>query len=181
MGKGFPYSSRRGQAAVGPSLTSELAVVFPVRNVSLTVAAAGAGIGFGSVVIGDFPAGDILILGASSQLQFLTASANITNATYVITYSVGSDPTVAGALTTTEANIIKSTAAGAATAKLTPVTRARIDLTSGALTSNTILLDNQNGAQEVNLSAFVAAADITDATSAAFTVNGYVSIAYLVL
>lgn len=180
MGKGFPYSSQRGKASAGPSLAMDLATVIPVRNATLTVAAAAAGIGFGSVVIGDFPAGDILLLGASCSLQYLTASANITNATYVITFGVGTAPTAAGALTaqTSETDIIGQTAAGAATAKLSPVTRSR----SAAVGANyPQILDNQNGALEINLSAFVAAADITDATSAAFTVNGYLAIAYLVL
>lgn len=175
MAKGLPRSTSSLKAVTNPLR------VIPIRNAVLNVAAAGAGIGFGSVVVGDFLSGDILLLGASCNLQITTASANITNATLVYTFSVGTAPTVAGALTTNEADVIQSTATGAATAKLSPLTRGRTANTSGLLTNNASILDNQNGSLELNLSCFVAAADITDATNADLIVNGYLSVAYLVL
>lgn len=173
MAKGLPRSLRNAQfGAPGEVLKQTI----PVRNGQLTVAAAGVGVGFGTLVIGDFPDGNILLLGAVGYFQFNTADADI-GATWTSNFAVGSAPTVAGALTTNEADIAVG-ATAAATAKLSPYSRA-VSATPGA--SYPQILDNQAGALEMNLNLAVTAADIVDASSAVFTVNGVLHIAYLIL
>lgn len=168
MSKGLPRSISRAPVTYTPAKK-----VISLKNFPITAAAAGAGVGFGTAVAGDFPAGDILFLGAACKLQFTTASTNVTNAAFTGAFSVGTDPDADGSFAGTEANIIGSTNLAAATAKVSPVTR-------GAL-ATTAVFDNGNGALEINLSMNVAAADITDASSAPFTVSGYITLVYLVL
>lgn len=172
MAKGLPRSTAHGIAKYSPVL-----LTIPVVNGALTATAAAAGVGFGTLVIGDFPAGTVLFLGATSNFQFLTASTNVTNATYTGSYSVGTDPSAAGALSTVENNIVSVQTLAAATAKLSPLTRGF----SAVATAPCAVFNNISGALEINLNFFVAAADITDATSAVFTVNGFLSLAYLML
>ncbi len=178
MSKGLPRSLK-GSALTVPGDMGRITV--PIRAFPLSIAAAGAGVGFGTAVIGDFPAGNVLLLGSVGYFKFSTSSANITLATYVITMSIGSTPTVAGALTTTEADILPSTALAAAVAKVTAYTRVQPAATTSILTNNVQLFDNQNGALELNLNAFIAAGDIADATTAPFTVDGVFHMAYVML
>lgn len=178
MAKGLPRVAKNSAFAVPGDFGR---VTIPVRNFPLSVSAAGAAVGFGTAVIGDFPAGNILMLGAVGYFRFTTASANITLATYIATFSVGTAPTVAGALTTNEADIISSTAASAAVAKVTPYTRS-LTVAAGDLSTYPKIFDNQGaGALEVNLNLLIAAADITDSSTAAFTVDGVLHMAYVML
>jgi len=167
MGKGLPRSlaAAKGDKAVKVKRIK-------VKDKSLTVAAAGAGVGFGTAPIDDFPAGNILFLGAVANLQFTSADADI-GATFDGDYSIGSAPDADGSLSGAEADIIASTALGAATAKASPIVR-------GA-NATAAMLDNTDGSLEVNLNLLIDAANIADASSAAFVVNGDVWIAYAIL
>lgn len=169
--KGLPYSNSRGAAAAAPTMRK---VTYPVKNVTVNVAAAAAGVGFGTVVIGDLPEGNILYLGGVAYLQFLTADADI-GATWTGSYGVGTTPDADGSLATTEINLIGSSSIAAATAKLSPVTRG----VSAADASE--IMDNTDNSLEINLNVVVTAADIADASAADFTVNGYVSLVYIVM
>jgi hypothetical protein len=167
MGKGLPRSTSRQNAATSP-IQKQL---FRVNNRVLAVANGAPG--FGTVVIGDFPEGNILFLGAIAYLQFSTADADVT-ATFDGDYSVGITPTADNVLSTTDADIIPSTPLGAATGKLSPVVRgASTDALGGGI------LDNTDGSLELNLNLLIDDAAISGAAD--FTVNGYVQASFIVL
>ena len=165
--KGLPRSRSRGSAQVTPITKLNI----PLRNFALTVAGA-TGVGFGSVVIAGLPAGNILLLGAVAYAQFSkNGDADVQDA-FDGDFSIG---TVATADTDVadagEADIIASTALGAATAGLSPALR--------ATNATQAILDNTDGSLELNLNLLIDDANISgDAT---FLVNGSLHIAYIAL
>jgi hypothetical protein len=143
----------------------------PVRDVAMAIADGAPG--FGTVVIGDLPAGNILFLGAVAYLQFTSSDAQLT-ATFDGDYAVGTTATADNVLATTDADIIPSTALGAATAKVSPVVRGvSTDSLGGGI------LDNTDGSLELNLNLLIDDAAISGAVD--LTVEGFVAIAYIVL
>lgn len=170
MAKGLPYSTSRGMAAQQLVRT----VTYPVQNVSLPTTAGAAADGFGTVVIGDFPEGNILFLGGISYLQFSTTDADII-ATWSGSYGIGTVPTADNTIATTDEDLIVEATINAATAKVSPVTR-------GASAASLMAIhDNTDGSLELNLNLRIADASYTDSQSATFTVNGYVKLVYVVL
>lgn len=140
----------------------------------VTVSVVDGAPGYGSAVIGDLPEGNILFLGAVSYLQFTTTDADVT-ATFDGDYAIGTVATVDGDVSDSgEANIVASTALGAATAKLSPVVRGVGD---GALTG--VVFDNTDGSLEINLNLLIDDAAISGAAD--FTASGYLVLAYIVL
>lgn len=170
MGKGLPRSMSRGAAQRQEVLKQSIVV----ENVALSVAGA-TGVGWATAVIGDLPEGNILLLGAVSYMQFFTADANPA-ATYDGDYAIGTTPTADATITGTDANIIPSTALGAATAKLSPL--ARGTQADGAFTG--VVLDNTDGSLELNLQLLIDDANIS-ANGVPFTANGVLHLAYIVL
>jgi hypothetical protein len=140
----------------------------------LTVAVADGAPGFGTAVIAGLPAGNILFLGAVSYLQFLTADADITT-TFDGDYAIGTVATADGNVSdANEADIIPSTALGAATAKLSPVVRGVSTDALGGL-----IIDNTAGTLNLNLNLLIDDAAISGAAN--FTANGVIHLAYLVM
>ncbi len=172
--KGLPYSNSRGAAAAAPTPRR---VRFDVKNVTVNVAATGDADAFGTAaVIGDLPEGNILLLGGCSYLQFTTADTDLTT-TWTGLYSVGTAPMAADAtLTLTEADLITSTVLGAATARTSPLTRGT-KVPSAVL----LMLDNTDGALEVNLNLVIDNTGISSGGAAAMTANGYVELVFIVL
>lgn len=164
--KGLPRSASRGVAA------ASAVVKQTVRISNVAVAVADGAPGYGTAVIGDFPEGNILLLGAVSYVQFQTADADVT-ATFDGDYSIGTVPTADNDVADAgEANVVGSTALGAATAKLSPVVR-------GVIGTTGVLLDNTDGSLELNLNLLIDDAAISGAAS--FTANGTLTLAYIVL
>lgn len=143
--------------------------VVPVRAKTINVADGAPG--FGTMVITGLPQGNILFLGAVSYLRFTTADADVI-AAFDGDYSLGTSPTADNALAGTEVNLVPSTPLGAATAKVSPYVR-------GVSTANGVILDNTDGSLEVNLNLLIDDASISGA--AAFTVDGVVRLAYIVM
>ncbi len=143
-----------------------------VRVTNKPISIAGTtGVGFGTVEIGDVPAGNILLLGAMSYLQFTTADGDV-QATFDGDYSVGTAPTADAALAGAEVDIIPSTSfGGPATAGVSPVAR-------GA-NATQVMLDNTDGSLELNLNVLIDDANISGTGD--FTVNGFVLLAYIVM
>jgi len=167
MGKGLPYTMSRQPAAPAP-IKKQL-----IQLNATAMAIANGAPGFGTVVIGDFPDGNILFLGAVSYLQITSADADLT-ATFDGDYSIGTTPTADNAIAGTDADIIPSTALGAATAKLSPWVRgASTDALGGGI------FDNTDGSLELNLNLLIDDAAISAAVD--LTVSGWVQIAYIVL
>lgn len=163
MSKGLPRSLARNK---GKDAVNVMRVKL---NHSVTVSATSTAVGFGTVVVGDFPEGNILLLGAVANVQALSADADI-GATWDGDFSIGTTGTADVTLDGTDVNIIPSTAFGAATAKLSPVARGS--------NATAAILNNTDGSLELNLSLLIDAANIVDDASAVFTVTGDVWVAY---
>jgi hypothetical protein len=146
--------------------------VIPVRAKALNVVDGAPGFGFAPV--GGFPQGNILFLGAVAYLRFTTASANII-AAFDGDFSIGTTGTVDNDVADAgEANIIPSTPLNPATAKVSPYVRG---VSSAAL--NGVILDNTDGSLLLNLNLLIDDTSISGA--AAFTVDGVVRLAYIVM
>ena len=130
------------------------------------------GVGFGSVVIGDLPEGNILILGAVAYVQATGPTSADLADTWAGDFGIGSTPAGDGTLTNADVDIIPSTALAAATAEASPTTR-------GVSTTATVI-DNTDGSLEVNLSLLVDDANI-GADDLDFTITYRVEILYAVL
>lgn len=162
--KGLPRSMSRAVAARAQIIKRQIPF-------SKTIAVAGtSGVGFGTVVIDDLPEGNVLILGAVAYAQFSTADADV-QAAFDGDYSIGSTATADATLSGGDADIIPSSALGAATAKVSPIVR-------GANATQAIL-DNTDGSLELNLNLIIDDANISG--DADFVAEGILSIAYIVL
>lgn len=170
MVKGLARSISRGAPARAPIIKQ----TFKVTNGSLTVDGA-SGVGFGSLVIGDLPAGNILLLGAVAYFQFAGPTSASVADDWEGDYGVGTTPAGDATITGADIDVIGSTAIAAATAELSPMTRG-----VAATATNAAILDNTDGSLELNLSLLVDDADI-GADDLVFTVNGHLIISYVVL
>lgn len=170
MGKGLPRSMSRGN----PLKQEIIRQTFVVDDATLTVDGA-TGVGFGSVVIGDLPAGNILLLGAVSYMQFTGPTAAGLTDTWEGDYGIGSTPASDATITNGDVDIIPSTAIAAATAEASPRTRG-VSTTS----LNGAILDNTDGSLELNLNLLVDDASIS-ADDINMTVNGELILLYAVL
>ncbi len=174
MGKGMPRSLKHADK-------SAVIVKRVDINHSVSVTGDAAAANDGQVVVGDFPEGNILLLGAVAYVQF----AGPTDADLVDTwegdYGVGTTADANSALATTDINIIGSTAIAAATAELSPRTRGVLgpDPTDGGLLVD--IFDNTDGSLEINLNLLIDDADMTDAATVVLTVTGEIYMAYCVL
>lgn len=168
MSKGLPRSLARGKQMLQPITTMRI----PIRNKTINVADGAPG--FGTAVLGALPQGNLLFLGAVSYLQFGSSSSSLT-ATFDGDYGIGTVPTADNDLADAgEADIIPSTALGAATSKTSPIVRgASTDALGGGI------IDNTDGSLELNLNLLIDDAAISGA--ATLTVNGVVNIALIVL
>lgn len=141
-----------------------------LKDFSITTTGA-TGVGFGAAVPGDFPEGNIYLLGSVAYLQF-TKQTGGTIATWDGNYSLGSDPTADATLAATEVNIIPSTALAAATAGVSPTPR--------AVGTTPVMLDNTDGTLEINLNMNVSDASVS-ADNQVFLVNGVIELLYIVM
>ena len=140
-----------------------------VVNAPITVDGA-TGVGFGSIVAGDFPEGNIRVLGVLSYLSFTgPTSANLVD-TWNGDFGIGSTPASDATITAGDVDLTASTAIGPATAEA--IARARYP---GIATP--VLLDNTDGSLEVNLNLLVDDADI-DADGVLVTAAGEITIEY---
>lgn len=169
MGKGLPRSMSRGAASRQEVIKQNFVI-----GGTVTVAATGAAVGFGTAVIGDLPEGNILLLGAVAYLSLAGtgSDANLT-ATWDGDFSIGTAPTADVTLSGAEVDIIASTALGAATAEVSPRVR--------AVNATQAILDNTDGAMELNLNVLIDAANITDDQSVVLTASGVLQLAYIVM
>lgn len=168
--KGFFRAMARRPASKVATGGGVRVINFPVRNLAITVAGA-SGVGYGTAVLGDLPEGFLNVLGTAARLQFQTSDADV-QAAFDGDFSVGTTPTADATLSSTDANLIASTALGAATAKVSPVV-------TGTGAPLSALLDNSDGSLEVNLNLIVDDANISG--DAIFYANGVLTVAVLVL
>lgn len=171
MGKGLPRSHSRGVFTEKPIVKLNI----PLNGLVVNVDAVSTAIGWGTSVIRGLPEGNLLFLGAVANLQFSGSGADANLAdTWAGDYAIGTAPTADLTLAGAEVDIIPSTALAAATAEVSPITR-------GESTANAVMFDNTDGSLELNLQVLIDAADIVDDENVDLTVEGLLSIAFIVL
>ena len=171
MTKGLPRSLRRGPALQSPIRKQTISL----KQAPIVINGA-TGVGFGTTVIGDFPEGNVLLLGAVANLSIAgPGNAAGLGDTWEGDYGIGSTPAGDATLTGDDVNIIQSTALAAATAEVSPVTRG-----TSAQANIPAILDNTDGSLEINLSALIDDADIS-ADNIACTATGEVYLSYVML
>ncbi len=169
MTKGLPRSLAHAKPFAAP--INKLSLPVNASIDSVTVAAA---IGFGSVLIGDFPEGNILILGVIANIGFAgPTSADLVD-TWEGDFGIGTTPASDATITAGDVDLVQSTAVGPATAEAIAETRGEVGTTG-------VIHDNTDGSLEINLNLLVDAADQTDDTTVAIIATGMVYISYVVL
>jgi len=170
MGKGLPRSYSRKTAQQG---VQKKRIVF---NGKAIVIDGASGVGVGTVVIGDFPEGNIHFMSAVSYLSVVGAGGQAgLSDTWAGDYGIGTTPAADATITAADVDIIPSTALAAATAEVSPRTR------GASLTAAPIaILDNTDGSLEINMNVLVDDADISADTMLA-TLQGELEIAYMVM
>ncbi len=171
MGKGLPRSLSRGD----PTRQEIIKQTFALNAVAVNIDGA-SGVGFGTVVVGDFPEGNILFLGAVSYLAISGpgGDAGLVDA-FEADYGIGTTPMSDATISTGDEDIIQETAVAGATAEVGPRTRG----THLAADTGEIH-DNTDNSLELNLNILVDDDDIS-ADGIAFTVTGEFTLLYSVL
>lgn len=183
MTKGLQRSLARGdQVALAVLVGDALelgGVDLQMKKVTITVAlsidsdAISTAKGFGSVVLGALPEGNIIIHGINAQLVFQGPITSELSDTYDGDWAIGSTPMSDVTISAGDEDIITETALGAATAEASP-----------QQTVNEIpaaILDNTAANLELNLNLLIDAADQDDDTTIAIAVTGTVVYTYSVL
>lgn len=166
MSKGLPRSMSRGSAARQEIIKKTIPIDASVSVDGLT------GVGFGSVVVGDLPEGNILLLGAVSYIRLTgPTSANLVD-TFEGDYSIGTTATADATVAGTDADIIPLTAIGPATAEVTALTR--------AVNATAAVLDNTDGSLELNLNVLIDDLSI-DANDIPIAATGNITLLYAVM
>lgn len=157
----------------GPKTTKDVNVARLVVDKSLSFTGVTDTAIFATTVLDSLPEGNILLLGAVSNLTFTgPTSANLTN-DFEGDMSIGTVPTADNDLADGgEANIIASTPIPAATAEVATLRVAN---------ATQAIIDNTDGSGEVNLNMLLDANEVTNAQTVAIRVTGTVDIAYIVL
>ncbi len=172
MAKGLPRSHDAANKSIAPIVRDMINVVN--KTVTLTT----SGDAWATLVIGDFPEGNVLFLGAASYFTFAGSGADgDLSDTWEGDYGVGTTPSVdnTNPFVTTKEDIIKTVALAAATAEVSPRTRSvSADGEAG------VMYDNTDGSLELNLNILVDTGDITGNDSV-LTINGQLYISYIVL
>lgn len=151
MTKGLQRSIGRAPGGGGAAAVRRYTYVI---NHTITVDGA-TGVGFGTVVIGDIPEGNIQIIGALSYVQFTGPTSGSLDDDWAGDYGIGTTPAGDATITGADVNIIPSTELTAATSEASPRTRGVFDSSSPIA-----VLDNTDGSLEVNLSLLVDDANI---------------------
>ena len=175
MAKGLPRSHRNANKAVA-SIVRDVIVV-KAKDVILTEDVGGQP-AWATLVVGDFPEGNILFLGAVAYFTFAGSGADADlGDTWAGDYGVGTTPSTDDTtpLATTFEDITGTVAIAAATAEVSPRTRG-----VSANADSGLIYDNTDGSLELNLNVLVDAADITGDDSV-LTVDGELYISYIVL
>jgi len=165
--KGLQRSISRGPKASRGVVTDRIIV----RGGAFTVD--GTAVGFGTLPVGDFPAGNILFLGAAAYITTTKDDADISD-TFNGDFAIGTTPLSDGTMTAGDVDLVPSTATTVAAAGVSPRTRG----VSATAVAGTIY-DNTDGSLELNLNLLIDDADISD--DGAVLVDLDLDITYVVL
>jgi len=149
----------------------KMTVPFTAKNITINGA---TGVGFGSVVLANFPEGNIQFEGAVVNVSFLEADAGIID-TWSGDFSIGTTPASDGTLSAGDVDLIASTALGAASGGAVATTR----VASLVAVAGTIH-DNTANTLEVNFNMLIDDASIS-ANGTIMTITGELVLTYNVL
>lgn len=167
MTKGLQRSLSRAPLSSKPGAV--LSHTITLRAEAMTVDGA-TGVGFGTLVAGQLPEGNILFQGCVAYLSFAGSGADAGLAdTWAGDYGIGTTPASDGTISGADVDIVASTALAAATAEVSPSTRG-----TGVTQA---IFDNTAGTLEVNVNLLVDDADIS-ADDVAITVTGTIEMLY---
>lgn len=169
MGKGLPYSSKRGKAETQEIIKQRIA--FTGKSISV---AGTSGVGWGTVVIGDLPEGNVLFLGAIAYVTFTGPTSASLGDTWNGDWAIGTAPTGDATLNGSEVNLIPSTPTVVAVSEVSTGNRG-----ISTTTETGAILDNTDGSLEFNLNLLVDDADISG--TVAITAAGFLEIAYIMM
>lgn len=174
MTKGLERSLSRGTPQAGAVRKLNISL----DNLVVSVAAAAAGIGFGSVVLQGLPEGNIQMLGAVLSNFRASGSGSDPNlaATWDGDFGLGTTPVSDATISGNDEDLLVETAFGVATAEVSPLAVRTVGITPPM-----VPIDNTANDLEINLNILIDAADIVDASSVDLTLQGLLSIAYIVL
>lgn len=171
MAKGLPRSHKHANKALAPIVRETLVPI----DQSITIDASGTD-GFGSLIIGDFPEGNIVFLAAVSYFAFSGSGSDADLAdNWAGDYGIGTTPADDGTISAADVDIIPTTALAAATAEVSPRTRAE-----HAVATTGQVFDNTDGSLEINLNLLIDDANIAGIDSV-LTVAGELYLSYIVL
>lgn len=147
-----------------------------LHKAPLVITATGAGKGFGTMVLGGFPVGDILLLGCSFiyTVEELVPETFL-NADWGMSLGLGTTPTEDASISGTDSNLSAALSTSASSYVVAPQ-----ESYSGQNDAGDIF-DNGGGDLEINLNMLVNADDITDDTSATVLITSSGVISYTVL
>ena|SRR5690349_8317842 len=166
--KGLVRSLNRNKQQVG----GYRSVKIPIST-TITITDPGGAVAFASGVVGDFPEGNILFHGAVLYMTDTRIDTDIT-ATFTGNYSLGTTATADATLSTTDADLIPSTAF---VTGVSGVSSGNRGVSTIAIQGS--MLDNTDGSLEMNLN--VTIADAAIAADSGLTVVGTLLIAYSVM
>lgn len=163
MSKGLPRSMSRGSA-----LRQAVKKISLKIDHQVSVTAAGAAVGFGTVIVGGLPQSYLKIMSVATQIQFRGPTTANLDDNWDGDFSFGSAPTADVTLAGAEVDLISSTAIGAATAELSPV----VTVADGV----DLVIDNTDGSLEINLNLLVDAANIVDGSTVIIRARGVIEV-----
>lgn len=142
---------------------------------TIVITSVSTAVGFGTLILGDFAAGNIIYMGVAGLIGFAGSGsdANLVD-TWEGDFSLGSTATADVTLDGTDVDLLASTAIAAATAEVVAPFRM-------AGVAAPVMLDNVDGALEINLNMLIDAAHIGDDQSVTITLSGTIELAYTVL
>lgn len=169
--KGLPRSMSRG----APIRQEIIKQTIKVEDLAITVTGgASTAVGTGTAVIGDFPEGNILFLGAIGYFSVAGSGADDDIAAdWEGDFSVGTVPNANTTLSGTDVDILPSTALAAATAEVSPRTR--------SANATAAMFDNTDGSLELNFNLLTDDDDVTDSTAVTMYITGELTILYSVM
>lgn len=141
---------------------------------TIDVVSVGAAIGFGSLVISDFPEGNILVLGMAGTIGFAGSGADANLAdTWEGNFGIGSTPASDATISADDEDIVTEADIAAAVDEV--VADFRVADGKG------VMLDNTDGTLELNLNVLIDNGDIVDDETVVLTLSGLLEISYIVL
>ena len=165
MGKGLPRSLAR--APKSTAVVRKLTI--PIKNLVVAMTDVTTNGAWGTAVLRGLPEGNILLLGVIEYLQLTGGAGQST--TFVATTAVGTAPTAEQTLAGAEVDILAAAAMSAATASVSPMTR--------AASATAQMIDNTDASKELNLN--VTLVDAGSTANGDMLANGVIYITYVVM